>query len=76
MDFDFFDLESIKEDIFALRRLYKRCEKLNFDIVMDNIVPFWLKANYDMKSRSDYVSTNLMNFIFIFRLQLICLTNF
>ena len=75
IDRDFFDLESIKEDIFALRRLFKRCEMMNFSIVMGNVVPFWLKKNYNIKSRSDDALTNLMNYIFVFRSQLILTLN-
>ena len=70
-EFDFFHLQCLKEDLSALKRLYLKCEKMNFSMVLDHIPPFWLNSSYEWKVRSQDVSKNLLNFIFVFRSQII-----
>ena len=75
---DFFDLSSIKDSISALKKLYLESEEFNFEMVMDNIPPFWIKDSYkearqiDKETREiNEVLPNLLKYIFLMRSQLI-----
>ena len=79
---DFFDLNSIKDSISALKKLYLESEEFNFEMVMDNIPPFWIKDSYkearqiDKETREiNEVLPNLLKYIFLMRSQLICTNN-
>ena len=67
VQFDFFDLQSMKDDISALRRLYKTCEKINFRLLMDNVRPFSLVYK---KEKTD-VLLSLLNYVFVLRSRII-----
>lgn len=61
---DFFDLSSIKDSIFALKKMYLESEKMNFEMIMDNVPPFWIK-NYKQRRVSDTTMSNLLKYIFL-----------
>lgn len=67
VEFNFFDLQSMKDDISALRRLYKTCEKINFRLLMDNVRPFSLVYK---KEKTD-VLLSLLNYVFVLRSRII-----
>ena len=67
VEFDFFDLQSMKDDISALRRLYKTCKKINFRLLMDNVRPFSLVYK---KEKTD-VLLSLLNYVFVLRSRII-----
>ena len=75
MTWVFFDLAGIKDNLRALKMMYLSSEKLNFEMVMDNVPPFWIKSSYKRKSVSDNTISNLLKYIFLMRSQLICTNN-
>ena len=67
IEFDFFDLQSITDDMFALRRLYRTCEQINLRLLMDGVVLFWLVY----KKENTDVQQTLLNYVFILRSRII-----